>query len=60
MMPPMPMTPGDQAQVQMSHQMNQMMQMQMQWMQQMSQMMGRSGKWSTSHANASWHDDPRR
>lgn len=40
MMPPMPMTPGDQAQVQMSHQMNQMMQMQMQWMQQMSQMMG--------------------
>ena len=39
-MPPMPMISGDQAQIQMSHQMNQMMQMQMQWMQQMSQMMG--------------------
>ena len=34
----LPMTPGDQAQVQLSQQMNQMMQMQMQWMQQMSQM----------------------
>ncbi|KAJ9640151.1 hypothetical protein H2204_003376 [Knufia peltigerae] len=38
-MPPM-LTPGDQAQMQMSQQMNQMMQMQMQWMQQMQQMMG--------------------
>lgn len=38
---PMPgmMTPGDEAQVQMSQQMSQMMQMQMQWMQQMQQMM---------------------
>ncbi|KAI9818172.1 MAG: hypothetical protein M1827_000797 [Pycnora praestabilis] len=34
------MTPGDQAQVQMSQQMTQMMQMQMQWMQQMMQMQG--------------------
>jgi hypothetical protein len=41
MMPPMPMmSPGDQAQIQMSQQMTQMMQMQMQWMQQMTQMMG--------------------
>jgi hypothetical protein len=43
-MPPMPgmppmLTPGDQAQIQMAQQMNQMMQMQMQWMQQMSQTM---------------------
>ncbi|KIW17798.1 hypothetical protein PV08_04993 [Exophiala spinifera] len=38
-MPPM-LTPGDQAQIQMSQQMTQMMQMQMQWMQQMQQMMG--------------------
>ncbi|KIW77185.1 hypothetical protein Z517_09631 [Fonsecaea pedrosoi CBS 271.37] len=37
-MPPM-LTPGDQAQIQMSQQMTQMMQMQMQWMQQMSNMM---------------------
>ena len=36
---PAPMTPGDEAQVQMSQQMTQMMQMQMQWMQQMQQMM---------------------
>ena len=36
-MPPM-LTPGDQAQIQMSQQMTQMMQMQMQWMQQMMQM----------------------
>ena len=35
---PLPMTPGEQATVQMSEQMNQMMQMQMQWMQQMQQM----------------------
>ncbi len=34
------MSPGDEAQVQMSQQMSQMMQMQMQWMQQMQQMMG--------------------
>jgi hypothetical protein len=34
----LPLTAGDQAQIQMSQQMNQMMQMQMQWMQQMSQM----------------------
>ena len=39
MMPPMPMSPGDHAQLQMSQQMTQMMQMQMQWMQQMTQMM---------------------
>ncbi len=40
-MPQMPgmMSPGDEAQVQMSQQMSQMMQMQMQWMQQMQQMM---------------------
>ena len=38
-MPPM-LTAGDQAQIQMAQQMNQMMQMQMQWMQQMSQTMG--------------------
>lgn len=37
-MPP-PMTPGDEAQVQMSQQMTQMMQMQMSWMQQMQSMM---------------------
>ena len=38
-MMPMPMmTPGDEAQIQMSQQMSQMMQMQMQWMQQMQQM----------------------
>ena len=37
-MPPM-LTPGDQAQIQMSQQMAQMMHMQMQWMQQMQQMM---------------------
>ncbi|KIW88017.1 uncharacterized protein Z519_11127 [Cladophialophora bantiana CBS 173.52] len=36
--PPM-LSPGDQAQIQMSQQMTQMMQMQMQWMQQMSHMM---------------------
>ena len=36
---PAPMTPGDEAQIQMSQQMTQMMQMQMQWMQQMQQMM---------------------
>lgn len=35
---PAPMTPGDEAQIQMSQQMTQMMQMQMQWMQQMQQM----------------------
>jgi hypothetical protein len=34
----LPLTPADQAQIQMSQQMTQMMQMQMQWMQQMSQM----------------------
>ena len=34
----MGMTPGDEAQIQMSQQMTQMMQMQMQWMQQMQQM----------------------
>ena len=34
----LPLTPGDQAQIQMSQQMAQMMQMQVQWMQQMSQM----------------------
>lgn len=38
-MPPM-LSPGDQAQIQMTQQMAQMMQMQMQWMQQMQQMMG--------------------
>ncbi|KAK4935821.1 hypothetical protein LTR10_023186 [Elasticomyces elasticus] len=40
-MPGMPqtLTPGDQAQIQMSQQMAQMMHMQMQWMQQMQQMM---------------------
>ncbi|KAL8944554.1 MAG: hypothetical protein Q9216_000357 [Gyalolechia sp. 2 TL-2023] len=38
-LPPM-MSPGDEAQIQMSHQMTQMMQMQMQWMQSMQQMMG--------------------
>jgi len=38
-MPPLLMTPGEKATVQMSEQMNQMMQMQMQWMQQMQQMM---------------------
>ncbi|KAL8903452.1 MAG: hypothetical protein Q9207_003910 [Kuettlingeria erythrocarpa] len=37
-MPPL-MSPGDEAQVQMSQQMTQMMQMQMQWMQQMQSMM---------------------
>ncbi|KAL8966791.1 MAG: hypothetical protein Q9197_005792 [Variospora fuerteventurae] len=37
-MPPM-MSPGDEAQIQMSQQMTQMMQMQMQWMQQMQSMM---------------------
>ena len=37
-MPPM-ISPGDEAQIQMSQQMTQMMQMQMQWMQQMQQMM---------------------
>ena len=49
-MPPMPgmpgmgaLTPGDHAQIQMSHQMTQMMQMQMQWMQQMQQMMQTPG-----------------
>lgn len=36
---PAPITPGDEAQIQMSHQMTHMMQMQMQWMQQMQQMM---------------------
>ncbi|SLM36937.1 hypothetical protein LPUS_06655 [Lasallia pustulata] len=42
--PGMPMmTPGDQAQVQMSQQMTQMMQMQMQWMQQMQQMVQMQG-----------------
>ena len=35
---PAPMTPGDEAQIQMSQQMTHMMQMQMQWMQQMQQM----------------------
>ena len=35
---PAPITPGDEAQIQMSQQMTQMMQMQMQWMQQMQQM----------------------
>ena len=34
----LPLTPGDQAQIQMAQQMNQMMQMQMQWMQQMTAM----------------------
>lgn len=34
----LPLSPADQAQIQMSQQMTQMMQMQMQWMQQMSQM----------------------
>lgn len=34
------LSPGDQAQMQMSHQMQQMMQVQMQWMQQMMQMQG--------------------
>ena len=37
------MSPGDEAQVQMSQQMTQMMQMQMQWMQQMQQMMAGGG-----------------
>ncbi|KAL9045010.1 MAG: hypothetical protein Q9214_001896 [Letrouitia sp. 1 TL-2023] len=37
-MPPV-LSPGDEAQLQMSQQMSQMMQMQMQWMQQMQQMM---------------------
>ena len=42
-MPPMvTMSPGDQAQIQMSQQMTQMMQMQMQWMQQMMAMQGMS------------------
>ena len=36
------MSPGDQAQIQMSQQMTQMMQMQMQWMQQMMAMQGMS------------------
>lgn len=35
----LPLTPGDQAQIQMSQQMNQMMQMQMQWMQQVNQVL---------------------
>ena len=38
--PGMQMSPGDQAQIQMSQQMTQMMQMQMQWMQQMMAMQG--------------------
>ncbi|KAI4191472.1 MAG: hypothetical protein L6R41_000006 [Letrouitia leprolyta] len=38
--PPSMISPGDEAQIQMSHQMTQMMQMQMQWMQSMQQMMG--------------------
>jgi hypothetical protein len=41
-MPPM-LTPGDQAQIQMSQQMTQMMQMQMQWMQQVQQMVTGQG-----------------
>ncbi|KAL9029728.1 MAG: hypothetical protein Q9196_002067 [Gyalolechia fulgens] len=41
-LPPM-MSPGDEAQMQMSQQMTQMMQMQMQWMQSMQQMMGTTG-----------------
>ncbi len=46
MMSPHPLTPGDQAQIQMAQQMSQMMQMQMQWMQQMTQMQqnGRLGQ----------------
>ncbi|MCJ1478006.1 hypothetical protein MMC13_006681 [Lambiella insularis] len=40
MAPPGMLTLGDQAQIQMSQQMNQMMQMQMQWMQQMMAMQG--------------------
>lgn len=43
MMPGMPLSAGDQAQIQMSQQMTQMMQMQMQWMQQMQQFMGNRG-----------------
>jgi len=39
MQPPM-VSPAEQAQLQMSHSMTQMMQMQMQWMQQMTSMMG--------------------
>ena len=38
MVPMQTMSPGEEAQVQMSHQMTQMMHMQMQWMQQMQQM----------------------
>lgn len=40
---PQMLSPGDQAQIQMSQQMNQMMQMQMQWMQQMMQAQGMQG-----------------
>ena len=40
---PMMMTPGDQAQIQMSQQLAQMMQMQMQWMQQIQQMVQMQG-----------------
>lgn len=40
----LPLTPADQAQIQISQQMNQMMQVQMQWMQQMSQMLQGQGQ----------------
>lgn len=40
---PQPVTPGEQASIQLSQQMTNMMQMQMQWMQQMMQMQGGQG-----------------
>lgn len=43
MMGPQPMTPSEQAQVNLSNQMQNMMQMQMQWMGQMMQMQGMQG-----------------
>ncbi|KAJ5120569.1 uncharacterized protein N7515_009957 [Penicillium bovifimosum] len=43
MMPPPQQTAGEQASIQLSQQMNNMMQMQMQWMQQMMQMQGMQG-----------------
>lgn len=42
--PPAPVTPGEQASIQLSQQMTNMMQMQMQWMQQMMQMQGGQGQ----------------
>ncbi|OQE07269.1 hypothetical protein PENVUL_c014G01612 [Penicillium vulpinum] len=44
MMPQQNVTPGEQASIQLSQQMNNMMQMQMQWMQQMMQMQGVQGQ----------------